>query len=186
MHDVPVSTDGPTIKVCLTNQGADVETPWAVDLGPAPGAPDGSRRVRLLNIPYLYGKPTWGDVIVVSPHEHNTQLTWDSNGLAYDDVIDKLLDEDGGRYMLIIDYTPHAGATAEEAFAAIQRVFEIIGEDLAESDAVVEGCFRPRNGRPGRTYLAAKYEFSPEIVIERLRAANPRCDVILAHPIADE
>ena len=49
------------IKVCLTNRGEDQETPWAHDLGPAPG-PKGSRKVRLVNVPFLHAKPTWGDV----------------------------------------------------------------------------------------------------------------------------
>src|SRR5205085_12393659 len=53
-----------TIKVCLTNRGEDSETPWAHDLGAAPGG----RKVRLVNVPFLHAKPTWGDVIVVAPN----------------------------------------------------------------------------------------------------------------------
>jgi hypothetical protein len=47
------------IKVRLTNQGKDTETPWAQDLGPAPG-PSGSRKVRLINVPFMHAKPKIG------------------------------------------------------------------------------------------------------------------------------
>src|SRR5450432_1792453 len=72
------------IKVCLTNRGEDQETPWAHDLGPAPG-PKGSRKVRLVNVPFLHAKPTWGDVIVVSPVEDGFP-TWDRDGVPWTKV----------------------------------------------------------------------------------------------------
>src|SRR5512135_3100314 len=95
-----------TIKVCLTNRGEDSETPWAHDLGPATGK-KGSRRVRLVNVPFLHAKPTWGDVIVVSPVEDGLP-TWDRDGAAWKDI-GKRIAEDGGRWAMILDYTPHPG-----------------------------------------------------------------------------
>lgn len=179
MHDAVVS-DGPTIKVLLVNDGDDVETPWAVDLGPAENAPPGSRRVRLINVPFLHAKPTWGDVIVVSPIE-GQQLTWDGDGVAYSEI-DTRIEEDGGRYAVIIGYMPHAGTSTNDAFKAICGVFERRGGDLSEADAVCEGATLPNQERPGRVYLAAKYDLSPETVMQRLRAANLPCDLTLFHP----
>jgi hypothetical protein len=71
------------LKVCLTNRGKDTETPWADDLGPAPSppAPRGSRLVRLVNVPFLHAKPTWGDIIVVVPTDGPP--VWDRDGLPF-------------------------------------------------------------------------------------------------------
>src|SRR3954466_3111963 len=96
------------IKVCLTNRGEDSETPWAEDLGPAPG-PDGSRKVKLVNVPFLHAKPTWGDVIVVSPVEDGL-LTWDRNNVWWKQVPERI-EHDGGRWAMIVDYAPRPGDT---------------------------------------------------------------------------
>ena len=174
-----MSSDGPKIKVLLVNDGDDVETPWAIDLGPAEDAPPGSRRVRLINVPFMHAKPTWGDVIIVSPVA-GQQLTWNGDGVAYSEV-DTRIEEDGGRYAVIIAYTLHAGTSANDAFKAMRGVFEREG-DLSQSDAVCERATAPNGERPGYAYLAAKYDLSPEMVMERLRAANLPCDVTLFHP----
>jgi hypothetical protein len=66
------------VKVCLHSQGAYVETPWAEDLGVAPGPP-GARLVRLGNVPFLRPKPTYGDVLVVEPDaNYGNRLTWNA------------------------------------------------------------------------------------------------------------
>src|SRR6476659_6196258 len=92
------------IKFCLTNAGRNSETPWGHDLGPAPG-PNGSRKVRLFNVPFLHAKPTWGDIIVVSP-DLDGVLTWDRNGASWEQLGSRI-DEDSGRWAMIVDYAPH-------------------------------------------------------------------------------
>jgi len=85
VHDAGVVLTGSTIKVCLVNEGDDVETPWAIDLGPADSGPDGSRRVRLINVPFMHAKPTWGDVVIVTPVEGG-RLTWNGGGVPYSEI----------------------------------------------------------------------------------------------------
>jgi hypothetical protein len=178
-----VSTSGPKIKVLLVNDGDDVETPWAIDLGEAAGAPEGSRRVRLINVPFMHAKPTWGDVIVVTP-DADGRLEWNGNGASYSET-EALIEEDGGRYTVIVDYMPHAGTTADVAWNALRRVFEREGRDLAEADAVCEGMRGPRGEKPGRGYLAVKYDLMPADVMERLRAASVPAELTLVHPTDD-
>lgn len=163
------------------DQGEDLETPWAVDLGPAHGAPAGSRRVRLVNVPFLHSKPTWGDVIVASPGEDG-RLMWDAGGASYAEIQSRI-EEDGGRYAVIVDFMPHAETTAEVAWRALTRVFEPEGADLSDADGVCECALAPRASRPGRGYLAIKYGLTPAQVMERLRAASLPCEVTLVHPV---
>ena len=180
-----VVSEGPEIKVCLENEGDDVETAWAIDLGPAEGAPTGSRRVRLINVPFMHAKPTWGDVIVVAPVD-GQRLTWNGEGATYSEI-GKRIEEDGGRYVVIIGYTPHTGTSANEAFRALADVFEKGVSELSEADAVCEHAIAPRGETgPGRAYFAVKYDLLPDALMERLRAATPPCDVTLVHPVADE
>jgi hypothetical protein len=179
-----VGSEVPKIKVCLVNDGDDVETPWALDLGPAEGAPTGSRRVRLLNVPFMHAKPTWGDVIVVTPVD-GQRLTWNGEGATYAEI-GKRIEEDGGRYAVIIGYTPHSGTSANDAFRALADVFEQGVADLADAEAVCEHAIAPRGERPGRACFAVKYDLLPDALMERLRAATLPCDVILIHPAADE
>src|SRR5437899_6144511 len=97
------------VKICLHDDGEDVETPWAEDLGPIDIA-DGARRVRIANIPYLHEKPTYEDVIVVVPDEDHPdrRLTWNRKGTAYEDI-GKRISEDSGRWLMIIDYALASG-----------------------------------------------------------------------------
>src|SRR5580698_4470984 len=106
--------DGKTIKVCLTNRGNDSETPWALDLGPAKGV-KGGRRVRLVNVPFMHAKPTWGDVVVVVPVKDGLP-TWDRDGVAWEQIGTRIL-EDSGRWAMIVDYTPKQGG--EVAYRAL-------------------------------------------------------------------
>jgi hypothetical protein len=161
-----------TIKVCLTNRGEDSETPWAHDLGPAPG-PKGSRRVRLVNVPFLHAKPTWGDVIVVSPVEEGFP-TWDREGVTWAKIGTRIA-EDGGRWAMIVDYTARAGdRTGENAFRALAKACEA-------ADIVCEGAWAP-DERPGRVYLAVKLETTPEAAMAMLRAAAVPCELTQVHP----
>jgi hypothetical protein len=158
------------IKVSLTNQGRDTETPWATDLGPAPG-PKGSRKVRLINVPFLHAKPTWGDVIVVSPVEDSFP-TWDRDGVPWTQIGSRIAD-DGGRWAMIVDYTPHPDA---------KDAFREIAVACAEHDVVCEGAFGPRDGRPGRTYLAVKNELTDVALMASLRNAELPCELVQIHP----
>jgi hypothetical protein len=158
------------IKVCLTNQGHDIETPWAQDLGPAPGPP-GSRKVRLINVPFMHAKPTWGDVIVVSPVEDGFP-TWDRAGTPWPHIATRLA-EDSGRWAMIIDYLPHPGT--KEAFTELAHA-------CAEHDVVCEGAWPPRNTNPGRAYLAVKNDLTDVVLMTRLRAADLPCELIQIHP----
>lgn len=162
-----------TIKICLTNRGADSETPWAQDLGPAPGI-KGGRKVRLVNVPFLHAKPTWGDVVVVSPAQDGMP-TWDRQGVPWKNIATRIV-EDGGRWAMIVDYVPPAAdASGDAAFRALSAACQ-------ELDVVCEGAFGPRNGSPGRAYLAATNARSADDVMQRLAAARLPCDLAQIHP----
>jgi hypothetical protein len=162
-----------TIKVCLTNRGEDAETPWATDLGPAPGV-KGGRRVRLVNVPFLHAKPTWGDVVVVTPVADGLP-TWDRDGVAWKDIGSRI-DEDGGRWAMIVDYTPHPGdATGDAAFKALGRACEA-------ADIVCEGAWGPQATMAGRTYLAVKAGVDATAVMTVLRAGELPCELTQIHP----
>jgi len=63
-------------------------------------------------------------------------LTWDSFGLSSAGV-KKRLEEDGGRYMVVLEYVPEPpGHDARAAY----RALSLAGDHL---DIVVEGCFQP-------------------------------------------
>ena len=105
-------TEAKLIKVCLTNKGEDTETPWAHDLGPATG-PSGSRKVRLVNVPFMHAKPTWGDTIVVSPVREGYP-TWDRDGVPWKEISSRIV-QDGGRWAMIVDYAPRGDVSGDEA-----------------------------------------------------------------------
>jgi hypothetical protein len=158
------------IKVRLTDRGEDSETPWAHDLGPAPGPP-GSRKVRLANVPFMHAKPTWGDVIIVTPVEDDFPV-WDRGGVPWDQIATRIA-EDGGRWAMIVDYAAHPGS--EDAFRALAQA-------CAEIEIVCEGAWGPREDKPGRAYLAVKHEVDDAAVMKRLRGANLPCELIQIHP----
>ncbi len=161
------------IKVCLTNKGEDTETPWAHDLGPAPGSPPGSRRARLVNVPFMHAKPTWGDVVVVSPVKEGFP-TWDRGGIPWKQISSKIVD-DGGRWAMIVDYIPHPGINDNDAFQALARACD--AERL-----VCEGAWGPRDAEPGRAYLAVMKELTAETVMQQLLAAPLPMQLIQIHP----
>jgi len=157
-----------TIKVSLSNRGEDYETPWAHDLGPAPG-PKGSRRVRLVNVPFLHAKPTWGDVIIVTPVKGSFP-TWNRNGVAR---AESRIEEDGGRWAMIISYAPTGDA---------DDCFDALNEACASLDIVCEGATAPRGDKPGYAYLAVKYEFTEKVVMRHLEDAELPCKLVQIHP----
>ena len=158
------------IKICLTNQGRDTETPWAEDLGPVPGQ-RGSRRVRLINVPFMHAKPTWGDVVVVSPVDDGFP-TWDRDATPWPKIGTRIA-EDGGRWAMIVDYAPHPDAN---------DAFESLAYACAEHEVVCEGAWGPENGTPGRVYLAVKNEMTDGELMKRLRAASLPCELVQIHP----
>jgi len=160
------------IKVCLENRGEDRETPWAADLGPAPG-PKGSRKVRLVNVPFMHAKPTWGDVIVVSPTK-GTFPTWDRNGVAWSRIDSRII-EDGGRWAMIVSYAPRDLEASDDCFDALCHA-------CAELDVVCEGATEPRADRAGYAYLAVKYATSDKAVMNHLSRAKLPCALVQVHP----
>jgi hypothetical protein len=155
------------IKVCLTNQGEDTETPWAYDLGAVPGG----RKVRLANVPFMHAKPTWGDTIVVANSDDGLP-TWDRDGVAWSDVATRIL-EDGGHWAMIVDYAPHGSGA--DSFAALARA-------CGEHDFACEGAWAPSEGKPGRAYLAVPNALADGDVMEALRAASLPCELVQIHP----
>ncbi|NVB81046.1 MAG: hypothetical protein HOV81_21805 [Kofleriaceae bacterium] len=163
-----------TIKVSLTNEGEDVETPWAQDLGPVAGR-KGARKVRLVNVPFLHAKPTWGDVIIVEHVDDDCLLTWDRGGLPWSKIGTRI-HEDGGRWAMIVDYEPHPGDdTGATAFRALSKA-------CTELEIICEGCIGPRNGKPGRAYLAVPRELTDPQVMTKLRGKSLPCELIQIHP----
>ena len=163
-----------TIKICLTNRGEDSETPWAQDLGPAPGEKKGSRKVRIVNVPFLHAKPTWGDIVIVQPVDDGLP-TWDREGVPWKSIHTRIV-EDGGRWAMIVDYKPGAGdATGDVAYRAVATACEA-------ADVVCEGAFGPNGATPGRAYLAPRHETSAEDVMKKLLAAALPCELIQIHP----
>ena len=171
------------IKICLVNDGEDAETPWAQDLGPAPGPP-GSRKARIVNVPFLHAKPTWGDVVVVSPDDDDDEdalLTWDARGVPFSKIGTRIL-EDSGRYAMIVDYKPRKDdPTGDAAFAAIAKACEV-SKKLETNDIVCEGAYGPDGTAPGRIYLAVKDALEPTDVMTQLDDAEPPCTLVQIHP----
>jgi hypothetical protein len=106
-------------------------------------------------------------------------LCWNSGGNPHEKLA-QLIEEDGGRYALIVDFTLTALAKdAQTEFSALDRA----GEEL---DIAVEGCFGPKKGKPGRAYLAAPYAMKPPEVMIRLRSKHLPLILTLVHSVDDE
>lgn len=165
------------VRVRLLGEGDEAESVWAEDLGPAFGEPQ-ARRVRLCNVPILYSKPTYGDVVVVEPDEDGI-LIWDGGGrLPGED--DRAIEEDGGRWVMIVDFAPAPSSVdAQRAFA------ELVGAAKA-AEIVVEGCYAPSARTPGRACLAVPNHLSIEGVLEWLcRGAGLQMKLKLVYPLDD-
>jgi hypothetical protein len=122
------------VKIRLHSSGADIETPWAEDLGEVEGR-KGARRVKIANVPFLHAKPTYEDTVIAERSLPGGVLTWDSQGLPYERINERI-EKDGGRYTIILDYVLHAGAQdAKQAFGAL----DVAGE---EANIAVEGWNR--------------------------------------------
>ncbi len=162
------------VKILLHNQGEDPETPFAEDLGPVPERP-GARRVRLVNVPFLHAKPTYGDVVIVEPDPDGFP-TWDRAGVDFEEIQSRIA-EDGGRYAMIVDYLPKTRSELE-----VTKVFGQLRAGAEDADIVPEGCFGPVDDSPGRLYLAVPEELQPAEVMKLLAATEAKCALTLVHP----
>ena len=160
------------LKVLLQNEGEDAETPWAEDLGPVKGK-KGARRVRLVNVPFLHAKPTYGDVIVVEPDDEG-MLVWDAGGVPWKKIGTRI-EEDGGRYAAIVDYLPGKGLDAHPVFGALRAT-------AAKLKIITEGCFGPRDKEPGRVYFAVPEKVTPAAMMKQLKTAKTKVKLTLVHP----
>lgn len=163
------------VKIRLHDRGEDVETPWAIDLGAAAGPP-GARRVRLDNVPFLHAKPTCDDEIVVVPDEDGF-LTWDRDGVAFEDIGSRLV-HDAGRWAMILDWISHSGTDVQDAWTKFVAACK-------DADCVPEGVWGPNPTRPGRAYLAVPPNLRVDDVLTRLRSAGLPIDFTLVHPLPD-
>ena len=164
------------VKIAIHSQGEDVETPFAEDLGPADGPP-GSRRVRIGNVLFLHAKPTYEDVVIASPDEDG-RLTWDTQGMQYDAVCERL-DEDSGRWTMIVEYEVEAGSDVVTAFKAL----DLAGMD---ADIAVEGLSSPKPGKPGRAYLAMPGALRVDAARAFLRGLDVPMTFEVVHPVDDK
>jgi hypothetical protein len=165
------------VRVRLHNQGEDVETAWAEDLGPV-DAGNPMRRVRLGNVPFLHAKPTYGDVIEVRPDDADGVLDWDREGLAFDHI-GRRIHEDSRRWAMIIDYKAASGRDLDATFKAL----DVAGETL---DIAVEGAYVEKNGGSGRAYLAVPHSQTVADVLGWLRSSVVGLAFTLVHPLYDE
>ena len=154
------------VKICLHSQGQDVETPWAEDLGEVPGRP-GARRVRLANVPILYTKPTYGDVIVVEPDTTYRKLTWE---------VRDPIEEDGGRYTVIVEYVVPASGDVPTAFSALIEVGMKV-------NVRVQGCFAPKEDQPGLACLAVPVAVDARTVLAYFGRQDLPMSLTLVHPL---
>lgn len=144
-------------KIFLHDDGEDVESCWAAPLEPAPRKAN-RLFVRLANIPFLYPKPTYGDVIEVSRDPtYGNAYSWDRTGLPWSRIGERI-HRDGRRYTGIIDYETGRGAD----FNALAQWLK------AEHDIVAEGGFAPEGDRPGRLYLAIPDELEIDDIIAEM------------------
>lgn len=164
------------VSVRLHTCGQDVETTWAEDCGGAP-VPAGARFVRLANVPHVYAKPTYGDVIVVAPDREGV-LSWDSGGVALEEIDEQII-EDEGRWMMALEYAltdPNQGV--HEAFTALAAACEA-------ADIAAEGYFGPGEGEPGCVYLAVPAGVGLEQVLALLERQGLPLSLRLVHPVGD-
>ena len=173
LRDVWVPDKKRLVKVALHDRGKDVETVWAEDVGAAQRGP--GRLVRLGNVPFVHAKPTYGDLLVVEHDPALKWLAWDANGVPFNRILTRIA-EDGGRYAVIVDYEVTPRSDVREAFKAL----DLAGE---WSNIAVEGLRAPRNGKPGRAYLAVPYDMKPGLVLKRLRARKLPMSLTLVHPL---
>ncbi len=151
------------VKVFLHDRGEDVESAWCQPVGPS--------LFRLVNVPFLHAKPTYGDVVAAERNDDGN-WAWDRRGIGQKRLGERL-HEDGGRYALIVDYTMWAEADLGALVQALERKHDIVGE----------GCFGPRGEEPGRLYLAASRALDPAAVLAAVTTLGRGFRFTLIHPV---
>ena len=151
------------VKVFLHDRGEDVESAWCAPAGPS--------LFRLVNVPFLHAKPTYGDVVAAERNDDGN-WEWDRRGVAQTRIRERL-HEDGGRYALIVDYTMWAEADLGALVQALEKKHDIVGE----------GCFGPRGEEPGRLYLAAPRTLNPATVLAAVTTLGRGFRFKLIHPL---
>ncbi|HEY2743754.1 MAG TPA: hypothetical protein VGL86_03995 [Polyangia bacterium] len=151
------------VKVFLHDRGEDVESAWCQPAGPS--------LFRLVNVPFLHAKPTYGDVVAAERNDDGN-WAWDRRGVAQK-RIDERLHQDGGRYAIIVDYTMWAEADFGALLQALEKKHDIVGE----------GCFGPRGEEPGRVYLAAPRPLDPAAVMAAVTTLGRGFRFTLIHPL---
>lgn len=164
------------ISVRLHTSGQDVETTWAEDCGAAP-VPPRARFARIANVPHLYAKPTYGDVIVVAP-DRDGALAWDSGGLDLDEI-DAQIVEDAGRWMMALEYA------LTDPKHGIHETFTALAAACEAADIAAEGYFGPADGEPGCVYLAVPGGMRLEQVLDFLEHQGLPLSLRLVHPVGD-
>jgi hypothetical protein len=157
------------VKVFLHDRGDDVESAWCQPAGEERGA----SLFRLVNVPFLHAKPTYGDVIAAFRDDRfDGNWAWDREGVPYARVGQRL-HTDGERYALIVDYSMRTDADFGALVAALERQHAI----------VAEGCFGPRGEDPGRLYLAAPRSLPPSVVMAAAEKLGRGFRFALVHPV---
>ncbi|HWE27846.1 MAG TPA: hypothetical protein VHB97_07580 [Polyangia bacterium] len=157
------------VKVFLHDRGQDVESAWCQPVGEERGA----ALFRLVNVPFLHAKPTYGDVIpAFRDDELDGNWAWDRGGVAYERIGERL-HTDSERYALIVDYTMRTDADFGALVSALERKHGI----------VAEGCFGPRGEEPGRLYLAANRALDPAGVMAAVTTLGRGFRFTLIHPL---
>lgn len=162
------------LKIRLHNQGEDPETVWAEDRGAAILHPV-ARYVRIVNIPVLHPKPTYGDVVEVHPNADG-MFEWDRCGVDFGRIGTRIL-EDGGRWVAVIDYRP-SGRNA-----SLRSALEALDAASASKDIVIEGMFARKNR--GCAYLAVPGAMTRADLVAWLHSQRAKVRFELLQPEAD-
>jgi hypothetical protein len=131
--------------VVLHDRGSKVES---ARCEPA-GFDEGRALFRLVSIPLLHAKPTWGDVIMARGDDtYGGNWTW--NGAA------GKIHHDGGRYTLLVEY--HGDVD-----------FRFLGHLLRrDHDIILEPGYPPQGKKAGHLYLAAPRRAATSAVLKAL------------------
>ncbi|MBI3267623.1 MAG: hypothetical protein HYZ53_01270 [Planctomycetes bacterium] len=142
----------------------------------SPAVPPHDHLYRLVNVPFLHAKPTWGDVSRADPdprYEHRP--AWDAANRGYDQIRASLW-KDGGRYAIILDYRTDHRADYRELNSWLEK----------KHDIIAEGQYGPNGDRLGRLYLAVPSLFQVEGVLALLASAPAGYRFTLVHPLDDD
>jgi hypothetical protein len=149
------------VKLFLHQDYDDVGSVWAIVVGKARGG----TLVRLDNVPFAHAKPTYGDVVLAKRDlELEVPYAWNAAGMH--------LHDDGGRYAAIVDY-----------HAARSESFKRLCVWLRKTHGVMtEGCYGPREDKPGRLYLAVPKKLKMPALMREADARFASMKLTQIHP----